>query len=206
MKTHGVRVRIAILGVLVLSAACRPRAAAPPATHAHELAAGDSLRHVEFDGTLERGSPFERDIALGLRFELLPEDYGWRIVVRDTSRADENLASLTPPFHFVPNPCFIEGWHFRNADNTGPNQGDVNAPQRERDFIFSPEVGRTIQGPDSHSGPDSADVARVEQFGSGLLTIEQLDLSPPAKGEKASIERMRFRVSIRMRAGAITPQ
>ena len=30
----------------------------------------------------------------------------------------------------------LEGWHFRNQANTGPNEGDVNAPQREREFDF----------------------------------------------------------------------
>src|SRR6185295_140040 len=31
---------------------------------------------------------------------------------------------------------YLEGWHFRNQANAGPNQGDVNAPQRERGFAF----------------------------------------------------------------------
>ena len=48
-------------------------------------------------------------------------------------RETENLSSLTPPFHFAPNPRQIEGWHFRNADNTGPNDGTwMNSSSRPR--------------------------------------------------------------------------
>ena len=62
---------------------------------------------------------------------------------RATARAATKISrGLTPPWHLVPNPRYVEGWHFRNASNTGPNDGSVNAPQETREFIFSPEVGR----------------------------------------------------------------
>jgi len=153
-------------------------------------------RTASFQGAVKRGERFQRDLWDGLRLELEPTDLGWRIVVRDTTRAAENLARLTPPFHFVPNPCDIEGWHFRNQANTGPNKGDVNAPQQERWFIFSREVGRSIQPADSETDITEDEVARVGAQGRGALTIEDMALTPPKPGERAGIESMRFTVAI----------
>ena len=104
------------------------------------------------------------------------------------------IVSLTPPWHFVPNPREIEGWHFRNAANTGPNDGSVNAPRTVRGFIFSPEVGRTIEYNGSNTTEE--EVARVEAFGQGTLTILDYDLSPPAPGERARFERLKFVVCL----------
>ena len=147
-----------------------------------------------FEGSVASGQPYRRDLWDGLRFELVPAELGWKIAIRDTTRPQEDLASLTPPWHFVPNPTQVEGWHFRNKENTGPNQGDVNAPGRTRDFIFSPEVGRSIQGPSASTTEE--EVQRVEERGRGVLEIEAMVLTPPAKNEQAGIQSMRFRVAI----------
>ena len=66
---------------------------------------------------------------------------------------------MTPPWHFVPNAREIEGWHFRNGDNTAPNDASVNALQELREFIFSPAVGRGIEY--NGSGTTSDDVAKI---------------------------------------------
>jgi len=158
-------------------------------------------RSTLFGGAVKRGEPFHRDLWDGLRFELSPIDLGWEIAIRDTTRPEDDLTSLTPPFHFVPNPRSIEGWHFRNKANTGPNQGDVNAPRTIRDFIFSRAVGKTILA--TPSDPDIGDqVARVGNQGRGVLTIEDLTLDPPAPGERAGIVSMRFTVAIEEARGA----
>ena len=107
-------------------------------------------------------------------------------------RLDEDLARLTPPWHFAPNPREIDGWHFRNAQNNGPNDGSVNAPRRFREFIFSPRVGRDIQGPDATTGPTVEEDAAVRAFGRGWLFIESYTLSPPRNGERAAFEALRF--------------
>jgi hypothetical protein len=153
-------------------------------------------RTVSFQGAVKQGETFRHDLWDGLRFELDPVELGWRIVVRDTTRPKQNLSSLTPPFHFVPNPRDIEGWHFRNKANTGPNTGDVNAPQEERWFIFSREVGRTIQPAGAEGQITDEEVDRVEAQGRGALTVETMVLTPPKRGQEAGIQSMRFTVAI----------
>jgi len=66
-------------------------------------------RTASFQGVVKRGERFQRGLWDGLRLELDPIELGWNIVVRDTTRAEENLARLTPPLH-GPNPRDIEGW------------------------------------------------------------------------------------------------
>jgi hypothetical protein len=132
---------------------------------------------ASFDGQLNRGERLSRPFGPGLMLVLEPMDFGWEIVVRN-ERGDENLARLTPPLHFVPHPRYIQGWHFRNADNSGPNDGSVNAPQEEREFVF----GR--RAPSARPG------------GTGRLFVKALQLSPLQPGQKAHIERLEFSVTL----------
>lgn len=69
-------------------------------------------------------------------FRLAPDTYGWTIGVFDRARPDEDFAGIATPPYRGTNHRYLEGWHFRNQANTGPNEGDVNAPQRERGFAF----------------------------------------------------------------------
>jgi len=162
-------------------------------------------RSAAFEGEVTRGARFERDLWDGLRFELEPIGLGWEIAVRDTARPEENLARLTPPFHFVPNPRVIEGWHFRNKANTGPNRGDVNAPGTARDFIFSRQVGKSIQGPDADRVVTEEEVERVKNEGRGVLTIESMKIGAAGPGERAGMESMRFTVVIEEARGGARP-
>ena len=132
---------------------------------------------ASFDGQLNRGERLSRPFGPGLTLVLEPIDFGWEIVVRN-ERLDENLARLTPPLHFVPNPRHIEGWHFRSADNSGPNDGSVNAPQEEREFVFGRRAPSTRPG------------------GTGRLVVTSLQLSPSQPGQKAHIERLEFSVTL----------
>ena len=63
----------------------------------------------------------------------------------------------------------------------------MNAPQKRREFIFSPEVGETIDGPPATYGVTLGEVYRVEAFGRGEVEIAHLKLSPPHENEKAWI-------------------
>lgn len=156
-----------------------PRCQAEPGRKAEQLrgevTAHDLFSHVTPSGWMLR---------------LVPDAEGWLLEVTTQDRENENLARLTPPWHGVPNPRSIAGWHFRNADNTGPNDGSVNAPQALREFIFSPQVGRGIEY--HGSATTAADVAKVRAFGRGWLHIHAYRLTPPRKGERAAFESLAF--------------
>jgi hypothetical protein len=147
-------------------------------------------------GEVSEGKAFERFFGPDFMFRLQPIPYGWSIEVRVRGRKDD-ISRFTPPWHFVPNPRDVEGWHFRNADNTGPNDGSVNAPQEQRDFIFSPEVGSTIGGPGANRWPTTEEMERVAAFGRGTLSITDLVLADPEPGKTAGIVRMKFHVNLR---------
>lgn len=141
-------------------------------------------------GEVTRGRSFNQVTPAGWILRLVPVPEGWLLEISTSGRETEDLSRLTPPWHFVPNPRQIEGWHFRNADNTGPNDGSVNAPQELREFIFSPEVGRRIEY--SGSATSAEDVEKVRSFGRGWLFIESYRLTPPLKGERAAFETLKF--------------
>jgi hypothetical protein len=114
-------------------------------------------------------------------------------------RETEDLSRLTPPWHFVPNPREIEGWQFRNADNTGPNDGSVNAPQELREFIFSPALGLELE---YHGSATTAeDVEKVRRFGRGWFFIESYRLTAPRRGERAAFESLTFSACVTWPAG-----
>jgi hypothetical protein len=159
-------------------------------------------RAARFQGTVKRGELFERKIPAGWILKLQPDPEGWFLSITVSGREGEDLSRLTPPWHFVPNAREIEGWHFRNAANTGPSDGTVNAPQQLREFIFSPAVGRSIEYHGSGTSPD--DVAKVRAFGRGWLFIEKYTLTPPSPGTRAAFEAMTFSVCLTWPAGPPT--
>ena len=144
-------------------------------------------------GEVVRGHRFENSTPSGWILRLVPDERGWVLQVTVEGRENENLARLTPPWH-GPNARYLEGWHFRNADNTGPNDGSVNQPQEFREFIFSPAVGTGLEYNGSATTVD--DVARVRAFGRGWLFIESYVLTPPRSGEWAAFESLKFSACI----------
>ena len=155
-----------------------------------EPAAGRSAERVH--GEVARGDTFSQLTPAGWILRLVPVSEGWFLEVTSRDRNNEDLARLTPPWHVTPNPRQIDGWHFRNAENTGPNDGSVNAPQELRDFIFSPRVGRDIQGADAKASPTIEEVDAVRSFGQGWLLIESYRLTPTRPGERAAFESLQF--------------
>jgi hypothetical protein len=147
-------------------------------------------RAEQVRGEVIKGRPFSKSTRAGWILKLVPVEEGWFLEITIKERDSEDLSRLTPPWHFVPNAREIEGWHFRNQDNTGPNDGSVNAPQELREFIFSPQVGRGIEY--NGSGTTSEDVAKVQSFGRGWLHLDEFRLTPPRRGERASFEWLKF--------------
>ena len=149
-----------------------------------------------FRGELAAGQRFRRAFAGRFEFLLEPNPTGWEIVVRELGM-QENIARLTPPLHLVPNPREIEGWHFleRPEDCTDRPYKAEAGPENPRKFIFSPEVGKRIDGPKSPKPLNASQISEIERFARGVLTIESHTLG---KGKNAcpKIERIRFSVQI----------
>ena len=136
----------------------------------------------ELRGTVEDGKRFRQSFGPGFEFVLEPSPAGWEIVVREQGR-DENLARLTPPLHFAPNPREIEAWHVVDAPPSCPRSYDASTgPPFPREFIFSPEVGRTIGGPQATKSITPEDAMAVQRFGRGKFTIERFEISYDGKG------------------------
>jgi len=163
-------------------------------------------------GQVVRGATFDRPLRNGLRFRLQPTPHGWTVWVGQPDRPSENYATVaTPPFR-GPNPTVIEGWHFRNRDNTGPNATgplNVNAPQRTRRFRFVLDASayrksfdalgillwpadkdrKTLDG--ARGTLDAAPKADAE------LAITDLVPGNLKRGQRAWIERLAFTLRIR---------
>ncbi len=131
-------------------------------------------RSASFGAAVKRGEPFRRDLWDGLRFELRPLAHGWEVVVGDTTRPGENLARLTPSL-LVPDP---------------------DAPRKNRDFVFSREVGKDLPAKEEAPDDHGHGVESEPKGGWGTLTVEDLTPDPGARGGKAGVESMRFRVAI----------
>ncbi len=153
------------------------------------IAMFNGIDTIVVSGEVTRGQLFSCIVHDSLIFKLVPNEYGWTISISTLTRLNEDISKLTPPFHFAPNPRDIEGWHFRNISNAGPNDGSVNAPDSIRDFIFSSKVGITFFYPVSED-----QIEQIKKDGYGTLTIEDLELDNLIPNERACIKRMRFNV------------
>jgi hypothetical protein len=115
---------------------------------------------------------------------------GWRVSVRWRDQ-HLNLAVITPPRRSGANPRYIVGWHFRNLNNTGPNQVgplNVNAPGLTREFIFAlsvPAAEELWKNP-RHSAP----------VGSGHISVRDLRLDRLVPDKSAVIASMSFEVHL----------
>lgn len=116
-----------------------------------ELPNIDITKKCTFSGHINRGETFIHQFTKKLIFCLVPggvfsdvPEEGWFIQIFDSRSQKclgiqddyDNLGPIiTPPYRG--NMDFdILGWFFRNKDNTGPNDGSVNAPQMVREFNF----------------------------------------------------------------------
>ena len=148
-----------------------------------ELAPHCEPGEYNFKGRVSLGQTFSRKFG-GFVFTLVPGSEGdWHIQISQGQR--HGLELMTGPRHFVPNPVDIEGWHFRNATNSGPNTGDVNAPDETRQFLFSPRWPRC----------EDSDLTRD---GRGTLEITDMELRNLKPGEKATMTMMEFKVRLQV--------
>jgi hypothetical protein len=171
---------------------------------------------LSFNGEVIRGQTFEREMGNNLVFRL---DYdkgdgeGWYIEVADKMQPDHNFCLVvTFPFRGI-NSLDIQGWHFRNSDNSGPNKpGDkqVHAPQEKRSFRF------VLDETGYQTASDAVDklmhqylyseeeVAQAREImdtellekATGVLTITHIELGNLMVGERAWINYMEFEVEL----------
>jgi len=182
-------VAIALLLLPRLSARGLSQTTTPCVSSAERVAypiLGEVKAEERFEKTVDR-FVFRLTPMPGAADEKIP--MGWDIGVLEEGR-DEDLSAFTPPFQGI-NARHLYAWHFRNEDNTGPNEGSVNAPQRHREFIFSPEIGRTVQW-EEDSAKMRAAVARVRAFGQGTLDILDFRLTPPDRGKSPGFLWLKF--------------
>ena len=158
----------------------------------------------EFSGTVRAGERFSKGFDSGLEFVLEPTPSGWEIVVKQDSR-DENLARLTPPLHFAPNPREIDAWHVVKLPAFCHHPyDDKTGPPPNREFLFSPEVGLTISGPKATRAVTPDDIAVVGRFGHGTLTIEGFRTRDDERG-CPRFEEMWFKVHLEGGHGSLSP-
>ena len=166
--------------------------------------------NVKFSGEALKGQSFARQMAANLFFRLAPDELGWSISV-GTQAAGKNFCGVvTPPYRGL-NALAIEGWHFRNSDNSGSNEPgpkNVNAPRELREFYFvlneadyrrAFDALQIILWPYSYSKQqiDAAERAHAKlRKGTGKLTIRELQLNALEPGKLAGIDRIAFDVDL----------
>ena len=198
-------------GSLAWPERCKPRLCrridrtrSKPASEAHP-------RTVTFIGEVLKARSFEKSIGTNLFFRLVPQELGWTIFVGSKANAANNFCSVvTPPYRGI-NALQIEGWHFRNSDNTGPNEAglkNVSAPLELREFYFvlseadyrsAMDALQVLLWPYSYSSQqiDRAERAHANlRKGNGTLTIRDLQLNTLERGKQAGIDRAMFNVSL----------
>ncbi|BCU08399.1 hypothetical protein [Allochromatium tepidum] len=134
-----------------------------------------------FQGRVQVGERRCHRFAGRLQVCLEPTANGWEILVHEDGRAD-NLARLTPPLHSAPNPREIEGWQLLADPHLCASRpyAAQAGPESPRRFVFSPEVGQTVDTPPHPF--TAADLERITEFGRGVLRIEDFALEPTTTG------------------------
>ena len=170
-----IRVFLALVLLCSIPTAWAQNCQESPETHAVKIKGMESSGQLNANIAPEiyGNHNFSQELDNGWVFSLSAAKWGWRIAVYDD---ETDLTAGTPPLR-GPNPREIYGWHFRNADNTGPNTGEVNAPQHMRAFVLSSRAAGTSPGPGD---------------GIGWLKIEDFGLSDLEPGEQARMSYLKF--------------
>lgn len=168
-------------------------------------------KKIHFEGIVIRGQSYQQSINKTLNFKLTPTQYGWEIWVGSKTDNEANYCNIaTPPFHGI-NAICIDGWHFRNSDNSANNEvGDKNvpAPQEDREFAFvlnkkdykyvSKLLDKILypQNISDKEQDDATDEFFSYRKGRGLLHIKDLELGNLILDQQAWIEKMEFIVDV----------
>ncbi|MEM7800350.1 MAG: hypothetical protein AAF633_14235 [Chloroflexota bacterium] len=130
---------------------------------------------------------YQMAFSLGLKLEDFGANNGWIIHISPSATSVKNYAGVvTPPFYGT-NALKIYGWHFRNANNTGPNDGSVNAPQERRVFYF------VLNEKDYQTAFDALQcILRNQCDGTDVEAAYDLQQSLSAAGGELVIQQIKF--------------
>jgi hypothetical protein len=168
---------------------------------------------IRLRGEVHRSEKFEREIGRDLVFRLIPDEYGWDIEVGPKDRTDNYMDCVNGPLHGI-TPYQIEGWLFRNDDNTANRKpSELMTPgigeKREFQFVLTArDQERSCADLDrmEHIYDDKAPdrIAATSHFGEhaggdGSVTITSMTLGHLNPGAQAWIESMRFEATFSFR-------
>lgn len=148
----------------------------------------------QFHGEVAGGNGYYMPIVPGWAFAMSTVPGGWTFGVFDDNGHDLSWALPVRG----PSPRELMGWHFRNADNSGPNTGEVNAPQHLRLFAFFPDAGELV---------GIAERPDKEPQGRGALEILDYGLADLVPGMTPRMVYVRFSVCLNWpEGGAPVPE
>jgi len=157
-------------------------------------------------GEVHRSEKFEREVGRGLVFRLVPDEFGWDIEVGPKDSADNYMDCVNGPLHGI-TPYQIEGWLFRNDDNTVPRKSSelmTSGIGEKREFQFvltAADEAKSCADLDKmehiYDEKDPERKAATNRFGmyaagGGSVTIVSMTLGNLKPGAQAWIESMRF--------------
>jgi hypothetical protein len=168
---------------------------------------------IRLHGEVHRPEKFEKEIGRGLVFRLAPSEFGWDIEVGPEDSTDNYMDCVNESLHGI-TPFQIEGWLFRNDDNTAPRKpSDLLVPgigeKREFQFVLT-AADEAKSCADLKKMEHSWDAKAAEPMtasrlfgalagGDGSVTITHMTLGNLKPGAQAWIESMQFEVTFSFR-------
>lgn len=164
---------------------------------------------IAFSGRIGKGETYKRQISEELHFRLDCSNYGWVIWIGNITNASDYSMVATPPYRGL-NSTVIEGWHFRNENNTGSNDNSINTPQEtrlfqfvlnEEDYTVAEDYVHKVMWSYRHS--QASLIKSAEDFdslplGRGKLTITEMEFDNYTPGEKTGFKYINFEVEINL--------
>jgi len=163
---------------------------------------------VHIRGEVRRGERFEKPVGRGVYFRLVPDDAGWQIEVGNEN--DDFTRCVNPPSHGI-TPMQIEGWHFRNDQNTAARPaGELLTPgvgeKRWFDFVLTADDNQkecnnldAVLYIDDEKNPDHLRAMREmgsRVRGRGWFAITGMTLGNLVPGQQAWIESLQFEAEL----------
>jgi hypothetical protein len=168
---------------------------------------------IRLHGEVHRSEKFEQEIGRGLVFRLAPSEFGWNIEVGPKDGTDNYMDCVNGPLHGI-TPYQIEGWLFRNDDNTANRKSsELLTPgigeKHEFQFVLTAgDQAKSCADLDKmehvYDEKDPHRVAATSHFGvlaggNGSVTITSITLGNLKPGVQAWIESMRFEATFSFR-------